>query len=71
MLAALIAHLATTANETNGGNGSRPLARRRRLRIYGPPDGAKLLPEHNLTKMHAMFSHVPHGQVGLAPHKPR
>ena len=54
MLAALIAHFAATANETNG---SRPLARRRRLRINGPPDGApaKLLPEYNLTKMRAMF----------------
>ena len=68
MLTMLAAHLAATANETNG---SRPLARKRRLRIDGPPDGdpAKLLPEYNLTKMRAMFRmdkraslHPNHGQ---------
>jgi FkbM family methyltransferase len=54
MLAALAVHLAATADETNG---SRPLARRRRLRIDGPPDGnpAKMLPENNLARMRAMF----------------
>ena len=68
MLAALAAHLAANADETNG---SRPLARRRRLRIDGPPDGnpSRTMPEFNLRKMRSMFradKNISHGQRSSA-----
>ena len=68
LAAHLAAHLAASADEPNG---SRPLARRRRLRIDGPPDGnpSRMVPEYNLRKMRSMFrvdKNISHGQRSSA-----